>query len=75
VQGSEIFLFKEKLKMLKSYLKVWNKEVFGYVFQQGEEIHKRLQELDTKDNESELPEVGREERKWLLVEQKRNNLS
>ena len=52
--------------MLESDLKVWNREVFGNVFQQGEEIQKRLYELDPKDDESELDKVGREERKWLL---------
>jgi len=44
-------------------------------FSKGEDIHKRLQELDAKDDESELDEVGREERKWLLSYQRQNNLS
>jgi len=75
VQGSRIFIFKEKLKMLKAYIKVWNIEVFGNVFQEGEEIQKRIQKLDTKDDESELDEVGREERKLLLTKLSRNSLS
>ena len=70
-----IFVFKEKLKMLKSNLKVWNKEVFGNVFHQGEDIHKRIHKLGAKDDESEFDEVGREKRKWLLSEQRRNNLT
>jgi len=35
VQGSEILVFKEKMKKLKSDLKVWNRVVFNNVFQQG----------------------------------------
>jgi len=46
---------------------VWNREVFGNVFQQGEDIYKRIQELYIKDDESELDEVGKEKRKWLLL--------
>ena len=30
MQGNEIVVLKEKLKMLKSDLKGWNKDVFGY---------------------------------------------
>jgi len=75
IQGGGLFVFKEKLKLLKADLKEWNKEVFGNVFQQGDEIQKRIHELDAKDDESELDEVGREERKWLLAELRSNNLS
>jgi len=28
VQGSGLFVFKENLKKLKAYLKVWNRDVF-----------------------------------------------
>jgi len=75
IQGGGLFVFKEKLKLLKADLKEWNREVFGNVFQQRDEIQKRIHELDAKDDESELDEVGREERKWLLAELRSNNLS
>jgi len=41
IQGGGLFVFKEKLKLLKAYLKEWNMEVFGNVFQQGDEIQKK----------------------------------
>jgi len=75
MKGSGIYVFKEKMKRLKSDLKVWNREVFDNVFQQGEDLQRRIQELDEKDDESELDETGREERKWLLAEQRRNSHS
>jgi len=31
MQGSGIFVFKEKLKKLKADLKVWNRESFGNI--------------------------------------------
>ena len=44
-------------------------------FSRGMKSKKRIHELDAKDDESELDEVGREERKWLLAELRSNNLS
>lgn len=58
---------EEKLKRLKVDLKVWNKEVFGDVNLYEAEVNKKLQELDEKDNNSELSEPGRIERKSLLA--------
>jgi len=73
VQGSGIFIFKEKLKMLKAYLKVWNMDVFRDINKEGEDIQRRIQELDAKDDESDLEKDGREERRLLLTEQRRNS--
>jgi len=42
VQGNGVFVFKEKLKILKYDLNFLNREAFGNVFQNGEEIKKRL---------------------------------
>jgi len=67
VGGRGIFVFKEKLKKLKSNLKGWNKEVFGNVNQACVEIQKRLDELDAQDDEDGLDEVEREERKSLFA--------
>ena len=60
-------MFKEKLKKLKADLKVWNKKVFGDVNQACKEIHKRLDELDTRDDEDGLVESERDERKSLFA--------
>ena len=60
-------MFKEKLKKLKADLKVWNREVFGDVNQACKEIHKRLDELDTHDDEDGLVESERDEKKSLFA--------
>ncbi|XP_057453055.1 uncharacterized protein LOC130744910 [Lotus japonicus] len=46
VQGRGIFIFKEKLKMLKADLKKWNVKVFGDVNASRRGLVKRLGELD-----------------------------
>ncbi|XP_068503636.1 uncharacterized protein [Phaseolus vulgaris] len=68
VQGGGMFVFKEKLKNLKADLKIWNREVFGYVNLEGNKLVKKVQELDARDDESDLNEQGREERRVLLDE-------
>jgi len=73
VQGSEIFIFKEKLKLLKADLKIRIREVFGNIDQMGEDLQKKIQKLDAKDDEDDLDEEGWEDRKWLLAEQRKNN--
>ncbi|XP_068472346.1 uncharacterized protein [Phaseolus vulgaris] len=67
VQGRGIFIFKEKLKKLKADLKVWNKEVFGDVNLASEELQKRINVLDIKDDDRGLDESEREERRSLLA--------
>jgi len=42
VQGSEIFVFKEKLRMLKVDLKTRDREVFDNVDQLGEDLQKKV---------------------------------
>jgi len=68
VQRSGIYIFKEKLKKLKADLKVWNKEVFGDVNFASEELQKRINKLDTLDDNRGLEESEREERRLLPVE-------
>jgi len=63
-----MFIFKEKLKKLKAYLRIWNKEVFCYVKLEGVKMLKKVQELDARDDESDLDEQGREDRRVTLVE-------
>jgi len=72
VQGGGIFIFKEKLKKLKADLNVWNKKVFGDVNQAGVGLQTRLRELDAKDDELDLNEQEREEKRSLLIELNKN---
>lgn len=51
---------------------MWNKKVFGNINQVGEDIFRRIQELDERDDESDIVEEERKERRMLLVEQRRN---
>lgn len=46
VSGNKAYVFKEKMKMLKEKLRVWNKEVFGVVDLNIEEDVKELNNLD-----------------------------
>jgi len=66
VQGYEILVLKEKLKMLKSDLKGWNKDVFGYTDKLKMDILNKIQELDRRDDEDELDEDKIRERRELL---------
>jgi len=66
VQGNKILVLKEKLKMLKSDLKGWNKVVFGYTDKIKADIMNKIQELDIRDDEDELDENKIRERRELL---------
>jgi len=66
VQGNEIVILKEKLKILKSDLKGWNKEVFGYTDKLKLDTLRKIQELDMKDDIDELDEEKIRERRELL---------
>jgi len=50
VSGGGIFVFKEKLKKLKANLKSWNIDIFGNVNQIGEDLQKKIHELDARDD-------------------------
>ncbi|XP_068466659.1 uncharacterized protein [Phaseolus vulgaris] len=65
---SGIYVFKEKLKKLKAELKIWNKEVFGDVNLASEELQRRINELDARDDDNGLEESEREERRSLLAD-------
>ncbi|XP_068498561.1 uncharacterized protein [Phaseolus vulgaris] len=63
VQGGGIYIFKENLKKLKANLKVWNRKVFGDVNKEGDGLLKRIRELDARDDDFDLNEHEREEKK------------
>lgn len=67
-----MFVLKEKLKKLKSNLKIWNRDVFSNVIQIGEVLQKKIQELDARDDEGVLDEEGREEMRTLLAKKKKH---
>jgi len=69
VQGGGLFVLKEKLKNLKSDLKIWNRDIFENVNQVGKDLQKKIQELNARDYESDLDEPGREVRRLLLAKQ------
>jgi len=52
-------VFKEKLKKLKSDLKVWNRDVFGDVNLKGEILKKKIEDFDARDDAGVLDEEGR----------------
>jgi len=63
-----LFVLKENLKKLKLDMKIWNTEVFKNVNQAREILQKKIQELDARDDEDNLHDFGREERRILLDE-------
>jgi len=56
VQGNEIKVLKEKLKMLKSDLKGWNKDNFGYTDKIKLDIMNKIQEFEMRDDVDNLDE-------------------
>lgn len=72
VQGKGLFVQKEKLKRLKSDLKIWNIDIFGNVNLLEEALQKKIQDLDAHDDEGALDAASREERRTLLAEKNMN---
>ncbi|XP_068484992.1 uncharacterized protein [Phaseolus vulgaris] len=59
VQGNGIAKLKEKMKLLKSDLKVWNREVFGNLHTTKRRILQELEDLDNRDCNGDLEESER----------------
>jgi len=72
VQGGGLLVLKEKMKKLKSDLKIWNRDIFGNVNQVGKDLQKKIQDLDARDYESDLDKPEREVRRLLLAKQSGN---
>jgi len=68
VYGDGLSKLKEKFKKLKKDLKLWNRDVFGYVNLQKQNIINKIRELDKLDNESTLEDDQRVERIKLFSE-------
>lgn len=54
VNGTDIWIMKEKLKCLKSELKKWNKEIFGDINTKKQQIITFIRALDLEDENSNL---------------------
>ena len=66
VQGNGISKLKDKLKMLKADLKVWNFEVFGYLNSSKERILKEHEDLDCQGTNGDLEGIARSKRMELI---------
>ena len=56
VQGNRMSRLKDKLKLLKTDIKEWNKSVFGNIEECKREIMMEIENLDVKDAECDLLE-------------------
>jgi len=74
IQANGMWVVKEKFKRLKHELKIWNKEVFGYTGKLKIDIIRRIGELDSLDDESNLDEKSKVERIELLSQLRVLNL-
>jgi len=54
IHGRAAYVMKEKLKKLKSCLKLWNKETYGNLQKLAKEILVKINDLDLKDEEGIL---------------------
>lgn len=57
VNGKKAYVIKEKMKLLKEKLRVWNKEVFGWVDLSIDNTVKGLNELDSMVGEGAVPDI------------------
>jgi len=73
VQGYGMTKFKEKLKLLKSDLKFWNRDVFGNLDTDNRRILQDLEALDCQDCSGGLVENDRLKRLELASRLKEND--
>ena len=66
MEGNIISVLKEKLKLLKADLKVWNRNVFGSVESDKRRIEMEIENLDGEDDIDALEDAGRLRRLDLL---------
>ncbi|GKV12444.1 hypothetical protein SLEP1_g23583 [Rubroshorea leprosula] len=62
VRGWGGFRLKEKLKMLKKDLRIWNKEVFGVIETRIEEAKEAIKLIDEKNDMGQISELEKNER-------------
>jgi len=66
VQGSDIHMFKEKLKRLKGDLKTWNRDLFGNIVSSKKKILQEIEEFDCQDCSGDITVTGRVRRCELV---------
>ena len=66
VRGNSISRFRDKMKLLKADLKVWNRDVFGCFNTNKKRILKEIEDLDNQDDANDLVDNVREKRMDLL---------
>jgi len=66
VQGNNITRFKDKLKLLKADLKIWNRDVFGCMDFSKKRIVKEIEAFDNQDDIISLGENEKLRRLELL---------
>ncbi|KAL5548851.1 hypothetical protein UlMin_004082 [Ulmus minor] len=60
VEGWESYKIMEKLRVLKEYIKVWNKEIFGDTRIIKKEVVDKIDEIDKKEGNRQLGDGERE---------------
>ncbi|XP_068504216.1 uncharacterized protein [Phaseolus vulgaris] len=66
VQGNSLTKIKDKLKILKADLRVWNREVFGCLNTNRKRLLKEIEDLDVQDNVLDLDECDKRLRMELI---------
>ncbi|KAK7281475.1 hypothetical protein RIF29_09513 [Crotalaria pallida] len=68
IQGWHVFVLKEKLKVLKGEIRRWNREVFGCLDRQVEDLKKQMADFDYVCENQGLSDSQLLERRKSLVE-------
>ena len=61
-----MYQFQQKLKLLKSNIKKWNKESFGNIFQDKKELDSKIQEVQIKGMQSGFSDEIRADENLLI---------
>ena len=66
IEGSCMFVFKQKLKYIKECVKKWNKESFGNILQEKKRLEQQIEVIKIKAmSEGYLEEMKQEEQSLL----------
>lgn len=68
VEGNEVYVLKEKFKILKQKLKQWNKDTFGNLNRKRKDIVDQLNEIEKRAETADLEEEENDSRKRLSAE-------
>lgn len=68
INGNELWILKEKMKISKQDLKEQNKQVFGHINRNKKSIVLKINELNIMEEENALDEQGRLETQQLFTD-------